>query len=194
MSIVFASRFIKNIQLKRFTGYDVLIHFLNHNEEYGINKVMFIGSSEKVQQKIAERLKKEYPLIKSVLIMLPYKKAFEENDTIKLKNEINKFRPELIFVGLSAPKQEIFTFQHLKGLKEVKIICNIGAAFDFFAKTEPRAPQWMQNVGMEGVFRTFFHPVKHFKKDIKSYPFLIKKLIEKIFLKLDTSLIEKTNI
>jgi len=183
MSIVFINRFfLKGGPLKRFTGYDVLLKLLDFNSQYGINKVMFIGSSEKVQKKIGERLKRDYSMLESSLVMLPYKESFQENDTGLLKKEIEKFKPDIIFVGLSAPKQEIFTSQHLIGIKEIKIICNIGAAFEFFAHTEPRAPKWMRKIGMEGLFRAFFHPVKHLKKDIRSYPFLVKKLIQHKFI------------
>jgi len=142
---------------------------------------MFVGSTEKVQRLIKYKLEKEFPLLESNFVTLPFKESFNENDIRSLKNEISNFKPDVIFVGLSAPKQEIFSHTYLRHLSDVKLICNIGAAFDFFAGTETRAPQWIQNIGFEGLFRTSLNPLKHIKKDLISYPFLIKKIIQQKF-------------
>ena len=99
-------------------------------------------------------------------------------DFESIEKDITDFKPQLIFVGLSAPKQEIFTDIHLKHLSSIKYICNIGAAFEYYAGTEIRAPLWIQKMRMEGVFRYLFHPIRHFLRDMRSIPFLFFKVLQ----------------
>jgi UDP-N-acetyl-D-mannosaminuronic acid transferase (WecB/TagA/CpsF family) len=87
-------------------------------------------------------------------------------------------------VGLSAPKQEIWSNKNKTAFKGVDIVLNVGAAFDFFAGTETRAPVFIRKIGLEGLFRTLLNPKKHFPKDRKSTGFILKKIfMEKILRK-----------
>jgi N-acetylglucosaminyldiphosphoundecaprenol N-acetyl-beta-D-mannosaminyltransferase len=106
----------------------------------------------------------------------------QENQLILEK--INEFKPEYIFVGLSAPKQEIWSSKNKDAFNGVEYVLNVGAAFDFFAGTETRAPVFIRKIGLEGVFRTLMNPKKHFPKDRKSTGFILKKIfMDKILRK-----------
>jgi N-acetylglucosaminyldiphosphoundecaprenol N-acetyl-beta-D-mannosaminyltransferase len=95
-----------------------------------------------------------------------------------MHQSLQNFKPDIIYVSLGAPKQEIFTNQHLRGYTDVKFIANIGAALNFFAGTEKRAPKFLQKIGLEGIYRIFIDLKKHLTKDFKSYPFIIKEIIK----------------
>ncbi len=178
MSIVWVGKLIQKSNFKRFSGYNLLLYILENSAQFDIKKVLFVGSSSVVQTKIKERITIDYPNIEAVFIPFPFKFSLGKADSGELFKKMNVIKPDVVFVGLSAPKQEIFSDKYLKKNKNIRFICNIGAAFEFFAGTEPRAPLWMQKSGLEGVYRTFFHPIRHIKKDIRSYPFLLIKLIK----------------
>jgi len=177
MSICWISHIIGFGSLKRFTAFDLLITILKDCVNLNYNRVSFIGSSPKVLSKIRSRILIEYSCIECLCISPPFQNDFTKDDAKPIINKISQFDPHVIFVGLSAPKQEIFTQAHLVGLKGVSLICNIGAAFEFFAGTEIRAPKSLQAIGLEGLFRTLQNPRKHLLKDIRSFYHLFYRVI-----------------
>jgi N-acetylglucosaminyldiphosphoundecaprenol N-acetyl-beta-D-mannosaminyltransferase len=84
-------------------------------------------------------------------------------------NVINAFQPNILFVGMTAPKQEKWAYQH-KDLLDVNIIASIGAVFDFYAGTVKRAPKWMQNIGLEWLHRSLSSPSRLGKRNMMSNP------------------------
>ncbi len=69
-------------------------------------------------------------------------------------SEINAFKPHVLFVGMTAPKQEKWVFEN-KSKIDANVICSIGAVFDFIAETKKRAPQWIINMKLEWLYRSF---------------------------------------
>ncbi len=69
-------------------------------------------------------------------------------------SQINVFTPDILFVGMTAPKQEKWVFENKEQLN-ANIICSIGAVFDFIAETKRRAPKWVINIKMEWLYRSF---------------------------------------
>ncbi len=183
ISIVWASYLTDKQHLDRITGIDVLTFFMNHTEELSIQRIMFLGSTEKVLFKIKQKLTISHPDLLFSFISPPFKEEFKQDDVESIQKDVADFNPQLLFVGLSAPKQEIFTEEHLKYLPSIKYICNIGAAFDFYAGTEMRAPLLIQKIRMEGIFRYLFHPLRHFLKDNRSIPFFLYKVLQHIINK-----------
>lgn len=174
--IVWGSKFLYNENLTRLTGFDVLMQVLGNTHDLNLKKLMFVGSTENVLSKIGKRLTSEFPHIDYKTIGLPFRNEFTLTDAQPVIESIQAFSPDAIFVGLSAPKQEKFSYAYLRHFSNVKYIFNVGAAFEFFAGTEPHAPRFISKIGMEGFYRTLFNPVKHLKKDIKSYPYILKRL------------------
>lgn len=183
ISIVWGSFLTDKQHLKRITGIDVLFFFLEHAKESAIERIMFLGSSEKVLFKIKEKAIHSFPDLEFSFVSPPFKEEFNHNDIDTIHKAISIFQPHLILVGLSAPKQEIFTHDHLQNIPSIKYICNIGAAFEYYAGTEVRAPLFVRKIYLEGVFRYLFHPIRHFKKDIRSIPYLIYKVLAFRFAK-----------
>ena len=99
----------------------------------------------------------------------PYKPVFSESENKEMLNVINAFQPNILFVGMTAPKQEKWAYQH-KDLLDVNIIASIGAVFDFYAGTVKRAPKWMLSLHLEWLFRLVKQP-KHMLKRYKKLPF-----------------------
>ena len=104
--------------------------------------VMFMGSSQKVLDLIVKRAAVEYPHLKVVTYSPPYKPEFSDEDNKAIIDAINAANPDLLWIGMTAPKQEKWTYSHWN---ELNIHCHVGtsgAVFDFFAGTVERAPIW----------------------------------------------------
>jgi N-acetylglucosaminyldiphosphoundecaprenol N-acetyl-beta-D-mannosaminyltransferase len=112
-------------------GPDVFYHFIKRINDIS-GRVFFLGASNDTLIKIKERLATEYPNIVVDFLSPPYKQYFTEEDNISFRERINEFNPDVLFVGMTCPKQEKWAYQNYKYLN-VKLICSIGAVFDWYA-------------------------------------------------------------
>lgn len=128
--------------------------------------VMFMGSSEKVLDLIVKRAAKVYPHLKIVTYSPPYKPEFSEEDNKAIIDAINAADPDLLWIGMTAPKQEKWTFSHWNELNIHCHVGTIGAVFDFFAGTVERAPVWWQRHGLEWLYRLLKEPKRMWRRYI----------------------------
>ena len=128
--------------------------------------VMFMGSSQKVLDLIVKRAAKVYPHLKVVTYSPPYKPEFSEEDNKAIIDAINAADPDLLWIGMTAPKQEKWTFSHWEELNIHCHVGTIGAVFDFFAGTVERAPLWWQRHGLEWLYRLLKEPKRMWRRYI----------------------------
>lgn len=128
--------------------------------------VMFMGSSQKVLDLIVKRAAKVYPHLKVVTYSPPYKPEFSEEDNKAIIDAINTADPDLLWIGMTAPKQEKWTFSHWDELNIHCHVGTIGAVFDFFAGTVERAPVWWQRHGLEWLYRLLKEPKRMWRRYI----------------------------
>lgn len=128
--------------------------------------VMFMGSSEKVLDLIVKRAAEVYPHLKIVTYSPPYKPEFSEEDNKAIIDAINAANPDLLWIGMTAPKQEKWTFSHWNELNIHCHVGTIGAVFDFFAGTVERAPMWWQRHGLEWLYRLLKEPKRMWRRYI----------------------------
>jgi len=127
-------------------------------------KLFFLGSSPATLKKIVENLKKMFPFLRITGVCSPsFKKEFSVRENEKMIALINKAEPDVLFVGLGAPKQEKWIEKHKDEL-QVPVSIGVGAAFDFIAGTVKRAPNWMQRCGLEWLFRLIQEPRRLWKR------------------------------
>ena len=129
-------------------------------------KVMFLGSSEKVLALIQERATVDYPNLEVVTYSPPYKSEFSEEDNQAMIQAINDADPDLLWIGMTAPKQEKWTYKHWD---ELNIHCHcgtIGAVFDFYAGTVKRAPLSWQRHSLEWLHRLLMEPGRMWRRYI----------------------------
>lgn len=159
ISIVKACKWI-NAESKpkeRIAGWDLFLFEMNRLNAKG-GKVLFMGSSEDTLEKIAEKSRCQFPAIEVITYSPPYKSVFSEQDNKQLVNFVNDSNPDLLWIGMTAPKQEKWTYEYWK---ELNINCHcgtIGAVFDFFAGTLKRAPIFWQRHGLEWLYRLIKEP------------------------------------
>lgn len=128
--------------------------------------VMFMGSSQKVLDLIVKRAAVDYPHLKVVTYSPPYKPAFSDEDNKAIIDAINAANPDLLWIGMTAPKQEKWTYSHWKELNIHCHVGTIGAVFDFFAGTVERAPIWWQEHGLEWLYRLMKEPKRMWRRYI----------------------------
>lgn len=162
VGIVKACSFLTGKSISKVTGWDIHKHLLHAlNREGG--KCFYLGSSETTLSKIKERITREYPFIKSAYYSPPFKEKFSDSEMDEMVFNVNSFQPDVVFVGLTAPKQEILSYL-LKDKLETNIICSIGAAFDFYAETIPRPGQLWIDMNLEWLGRFFREPKRMWKR------------------------------
>ena len=128
--------------------------------------VMFMGSSQKVLDLIVKRAAVVYPHLKVVTYSPPYKPEFSDEDNKAIIDAINAANPDLLWIGMTAPKQEKWTYSHWNELNIHCHVGTIGAVFDFFAGTVERAPIWWQEHGLEWLYRLIKEPKRMWRRYI----------------------------
>tara|TARA_B100000886_G_scaffold333993_1_gene288872 strand:+ start:969 stop:1697 length:729 start_codon:yes stop_codon:yes gene_type:complete len=173
IGIVFGIKLLYNKKLKRITGYDIHEHILNlSNKNY--KTVFYLGSSNKVLEKLKENVKKNFRNLKVFTYSPPFKNKLSKNDNLKIISKINKVNPDVLFVGMTAPKQEKWVYENHKKIN-IKTICSIGAVFDFYSKNKNRAPNIFLKLNLEWFYRiiTDFRLLKRTLISAPIYIFLI---------------------
>ena len=150
-------------------------------------RVMFMGSSEKVLTLIRKQAAVDYPHLDVVTYSPPYKPEFSEEDNQMMIQAINEANPDLLWIGMTAPKQEKWTYQHWD---ELNIHCHcgtIGAVFDFYAGTAKRAPLWWQKHALEWLYRLLKEPRRMWRRYLIGNPLFLwnvmKERMSKYILK-----------
>ena len=136
-------------------------------------KVMFMGSSEKVLALIREKAAVDYPNLEVVTYSPPYKPEFSEEDNHAIIKAINDADPDLLWIGMTAPKQEKWTYSHWKELNIHCHVGTIGAVFDFYAGTAQRAPMWWQEHSLEWLYRLIKEPKRMWRRYVIGNPLFL---------------------
>ena len=153
----------------RITGSDYFFAIMKMLAERGNGRVFFFGSSQKVLELIAVKLAQEYPSITLCGMISPPFGDWDEIQNTQYIQQINQAKPDVLWVGMTAPKQEKWMHSHAAQL-QMPVMGSIGAVFDFFAGTYPRAPQWMIRCGLEWFYRFLKEPKRMWKRAFVSNP------------------------
>ena len=180
--IVKAGRWLKmkNAPQEKIAGTDLFLYEMENLERRG-GVCLFVGSSEAVLQRIREKAAETYPHIRVETYSPPYKHVFSDEDSQAMIAAIRATDPDLLWIGITAPKQEKWLHDHWEHLP---IHCHtgaIGAVFDFFAGTVGRAPDWWLRHDLEWLYRFFKEPRRIWRRIFVSGPrFLWFVLKEKL--------------
>lgn len=179
--IVLAAKQLYKTSIKKIAGYNLHTHLLIEMNKKG-GKVFYMGASEKTLLKISEKLSREYPNIQVDSYSPPYKEKFTEEENHQIIEKINTFSPDVLFIGMTAPKQEKWLNEHQTKLK-FTIASSIGAVFDFYAEMIPRPSSFWIKMHLEWFVRLISEPRRLWKRNFISTPkFLYDLLLFKINL------------
>jgi len=175
IGIVWAIRILTGHKVKRISGSDLHIHLLNKVEEYG-GRVFYMGASPNTLLRIQKRIDFEFPNILVDTYSPPYKTEFSDEENDYILSKINQFNPDVLFVGMTAPKQEKWVYKH-KELINANVIASIGAVFDFYAGTIKRPGKLWIQLGLEWLPRLLREPKRLWRRNIFSTPSFLWDII-----------------
>lgn len=176
IAIVWAVRFLLGVKIRKVAGADLHKAVLDLLEAKG-GKCFYLGASDSTLNKIRERLMLEYPHVTVETYSPPYKPVFSEEDNRKMIEAVNAFRPDVVFVGMTAPKQEKWVLDNASFL-QTRLIGSIGAVFDFYAGVKQRPPQWMIRLGLEWLGRLVSDPKHTWKRYVIYNPVYVWKIVK----------------
>lgn len=175
IGIVWAAKVINRVKIKRFAGYDLHIQLLEQFNETG-GRVFYMGSTNHTLEKIKDRLKKEYPKLSVCYYSPPYKPVFSDEENKSILDSINQFHPDVLFIGMTAPKQEKWVYQNCSKIN-AGIIASIGAVFDFYSGTIKRPSNFWIFLGLEWLKRLINEPKRLWRRYFISTPYFIKDVV-----------------
>lgn len=181
VGIVWAAKFLKKQNISKIAGYDIFMHtmqVLNNNS----GSCFFLGASNQTLDKIKQRAAIDFPNVTVNVFSPPYKPQFSDEDNALMVAEVNKANPDVLFVGLTAPKQEKWVHLNKKNLK-VDTICAIGAVFDFYAGTVQRPSKFWIDLGLEWLPRLVKEPKRLFYRNFVSTPKFIFYVFQHKYIK-----------
>ena len=157
-------------EMDRVYGPDLMLDVCRWSEDSGCRH-FFYGGAPGIAEQLAERLRVRFPRLNVAGFYTPPFRALAAGEEVQLSETVRAARPDIIWVGLSTPKQEKFMSEYLPKL-ETTLMVGVGAAFDFHAGRVKQAPQWMQRGGLEWFFRLCSEPRRLWKRylRLRKYP------------------------
>lgn len=177
IAIVHANTFLNGTKISKIAGADIHQYLLKKLNDDG-GSCFYFGASESTLIKIKNRLQIEYPNIKCGTYSPPFKPKFTDQENTEMINIINSFNPDVLFVGMTAPKQEKWAYAN-KSKLNTGMICSIGAVFDFYAGTVERPGQIWIELGLEWLGRLLKEPKRMWKRYIYFGTVFIFKVLKR---------------
>jgi len=181
IGIVLASKILGGGIRARITGSDIfreLSRRLNENEGHSY---FFLGSTDTILSGIKAKLAAEYPNIRFAgAYSPPFKDVFSAEDDRMMITAVNRAEPDVLWVGMTAPKQEKWIYQN-KDKLNVKFIAAVGAVFDFYTGNVKRSHPVFQSLGLEWLPRLLRQPGRLWNRTVISVPkFLFHVLSQRL--------------
>jgi len=159
-AIVWASRWIGNPLPERVPGIDLMNELLElaHLKKYG---VFLFGATEEIVQEVASIYKKKYS---EELIAGLRNGYFTDDDEDQIAESINQSGAKILFVAIPSPAKENFIKRQKTQMPNINLLMGVGGSFDVVAGKVKRAPRWMQDRGLEWLFRLIQEPRKMWRR------------------------------
>jgi N-acetylglucosaminyldiphosphoundecaprenol N-acetyl-beta-D-mannosaminyltransferase len=173
MPMVWAGKLNGHREMSRVYGPDLMLDVCAWSETSGC-KHFFYGGADGVAELLAHNLKARFPRLQIVGTFTPPFRALNADEEKKLAAQVAAAQPDILWVGLSTPKQEKFMAEFLPRL-DVTLMIGVGAAFDFFSGRVRQAPRWMQRSGLEWLYRLFCEPRRLWRRYFRNNPLFVLK-------------------
>ena len=156
--VVWAARFLKRPLPEKVPGSDLVPALFDAVPAFEPRRVFLLGAGPGVAERAAANITNRWPAVKIAGCYSPpmgFEKDAEENENILAR--IGQAAPDILIVGLGAPKQELWVHQNRARIQAAAALC-VGATIDFLAGEKPRAPMWMRRSGLEWLHRVWSEP------------------------------------
>jgi N-acetylglucosaminyldiphosphoundecaprenol N-acetyl-beta-D-mannosaminyltransferase len=175
MPLVWLSRLKGFPYVERVYGPDLLLAFCERSLTGGYRH-FFYGGAPGVAELLIERLLARFPGLRIVGSYSPPFRALTAVENEMVVQMINAAQPDVVWVGLSTPKQERWMSEHRDCLT-APVFVGVGAAFDFHAGLKRQAPRWMQRSGLEWLFRLWNEPRRLWRRYLRNNPLFLWKIL-----------------
>ena len=139
-------------------------------------KHFFYGGADGVAELLAQKLKGKFPKLSVVGTFTPPFRALTADEETQLQTQVRAAQPDILWVGLSTPKQEKFMAEFLPKL-DATLMIGVGAAFDFHSGRVKQAPRWMQRSGLEWFYRLCSEPRRLARRYCRNNPLFVLKFL-----------------
>lgn len=175
MPLVWLSRLEGFRHVERVYGPDLMLALCERSVSEGYRHFLY-GGAEGVPERLATSLQRRSPGLEIVGTYSPPFRPLTEQEDEWIVQMINKANPDIIWVGLSTPKQERWMAAHV-GRLTAPVLIGVGAAFDFHASLKKQAPRWMQRSGLEWFFRLVSEPRRLWRRYLLGNPRFVVNVI-----------------
>lgn len=155
----------KGFECERCAAPDIMGLIFEESIKQGKTHYFYGGKDDNVLKMLIENLKRDYPDINIVGMYSPPFRPLSEEEDVAICAEINKSHPDFLWVGIGAPKQEMWMWRHQEKIQGT-IMLGVGAGFDFFAGTLDKAPKWMEESSLEWLYRLWKEPKRLWRRYI----------------------------
>jgi len=174
MPLVWLGRRLGHPQVTRVYGPDLLLAACDAGRAVGLTHFLY-GGAPGVAETLRDRLVARYPGLQVVGTFTPPFRPLAPTELAHLRAAVAALRPDVIWVGLSSPTQELFMAAHAASFGG-PLLVGVGAAFDFHSGRVPQAPRWMQRGGLEWLFRLGTDPRRLWRRYLVHNPLFVLRV------------------
>lgn len=173
VGVVWASRLLGGHIKERVTGSDIFFGLHQRMNAQGGLSVFFLGASEATLAQIRTRVALDYPHVRVAGTWSPpFKPTYSALELDEMVGAINAARPDVLWVGMTAPKQEKWIFENRARL-DVRFAAAVGAVFDFYTGNVKRSHPVFQRLGLEWLPRLLQQPRRLWRRMFVSAPIFV---------------------
>lgn len=171
MPLVWLSRLKGLGHVERVYGPHLMLAICERSVSKGYRH-FFYGGAEGLPEQLAVVLQNRFPGLQVVGTFSPPFRPLTAEEDEQIVQMINENRPDIVWIGLSTPKQERWMAEHTHRLN-APVLIGVGAAFDFLSGRKPQAPRWMQRAGLEWLFRLLTEPRRLWRRYLINNPLFV---------------------
>jgi N-acetylglucosaminyldiphosphoundecaprenol N-acetyl-beta-D-mannosaminyltransferase len=178
MPMVWMGKIHRHPEMRRVYGPDLMLDVCSWSQKSPCRH-FFYGGAPGVADTLAEKLKAKFPKLEVVGTFTPPFRPLNADEERQLAEMVRAAKPDILWVGLSTPKQEKFMADYLPKLDSTLMI-GVGAAFDFHSGRVKQAPRWMQRSGLEWFFRLCQEPRRLAARYLINNPIFVMKILAQL--------------
>jgi N-acetylglucosaminyldiphosphoundecaprenol N-acetyl-beta-D-mannosaminyltransferase len=178
VGIILAAQLLGYLHNGRVTGPILMLKLCDRGRQKGYRH-FFYGGAQGVAKRLAERFSRVYPGLQVAGTYCPPFRPISDKEDEQIVGMINGTKPDIVWVGLGAPKQEKWMADHLGKIRATAMI-GVGAAFDFNSGNVKWAPHWMRKCGLEWAYRLSKEPKRMWRRNLDSPSFLSKVVYQRL--------------
>jgi N-acetylglucosaminyldiphosphoundecaprenol N-acetyl-beta-D-mannosaminyltransferase len=171
MSVVWATRLLTGVRLRRVAGIDLMERLVEHAAEKG-HRIFFLGAKSEVLETMIDILQKRYPTLQ---VAGRHHGYFKPDEEPALAETIRAARPDIVFVAMGTPAKEYWVDRWFR-VTGASLSMGVGGSFDVIAGVVTRAPGWMQNAGLEWLYRLLHEPRRLWRRYLTTSAVFIGKV------------------